>query len=416
MPAPGAGGPDASTLVKLQQVADAALAHLSVEELLEELLVRVRDVFAADTCAILLLDEAGNELVARAAKGLEEEVEQGIRIPVGAGFAGRIVASRRPLAIEDVDHADVLNPILREKGVKSLLGAPLLARGRPLGVIHVGMLRHRVFTADETELLKLAAERAALGLERAIVHEQLLELDRIRHRFVSVAAHELRAPATAVYVAAATLDRLRASLGDEKRLELERTVVEQSHRLVEVIDQLLDLSRLESRNFEPKPRPVRLRDRLEKVARSVAGDETPVAVACRPDLVVAVDPVALDRVVGNLVQNALRHGGPPVTVAAGIADETVRIVVEDRGPGIRPEFRARLFDDFARDESTDAPGSGLGLPIARSYARAHGGDLTYADAQPSGARFEFAFPLEEPPAAGGPPPGGRAGAVSSRGR
>ena len=121
------------TLRKLQLVTEAALSALTLEPLLDELLIRTRDVLEADTCAILLLDAATNELVARAAKGIEEEVEAGVRIPVGKGFAGRIAAYRHPVVIPDVDHADVLNPILREKGIKSLLGAPLMSRGRGAG-------------------------------------------------------------------------------------------------------------------------------------------------------------------------------------------------------------------------------------------------------------------------------------------
>src|ERR687886_1221616 len=96
-------GRDADHLRKLQAVTDTLLAHLEVDELLDELLVRVREILEADTAAILLLDEESNELVARAAKGLEEEVERGVRIPVGAGFAGRIAAERRPVVIEDLN-------------------------------------------------------------------------------------------------------------------------------------------------------------------------------------------------------------------------------------------------------------------------------------------------------------------------
>src|SRR4051812_3381664 len=161
-------------LRKIQVVTEAALSSLEVEQLLDELLIRTRDVFGADTCAILLLDTETDELVARAAKGIEEEVEAGIRIPGGKGFAGRDAAARHPIAIDDVDHADVLNPILREKGIKSLLGAPLMSRESVLGVIHVGTLTPRIFTQAEIELLQVAADRAAQGLERAIVHEELV--------------------------------------------------------------------------------------------------------------------------------------------------------------------------------------------------------------------------------------------------
>ena len=88
---------------RLQSVTDAALAHLQLEDLLDALLIRTRQLLDVDTCAILLLDDETNELVARAALGIEEEVEQGVRIPVGRGFAGRIAAQRRPIFIPDVD-------------------------------------------------------------------------------------------------------------------------------------------------------------------------------------------------------------------------------------------------------------------------------------------------------------------------
>ena len=125
---------------ELQRITDAALASLSMHELLAELLDRIAAILSTDTAAFLLHDEVAGDLVAQAAKGIEEEVEQGVRIPIGRGFAGRIAAERRAVAIEDVDHADILNPILREKGIRSLLGVPLLVEGRVIGVLHVGTL------------------------------------------------------------------------------------------------------------------------------------------------------------------------------------------------------------------------------------------------------------------------------------
>jgi signal transduction protein with GAF and PtsI domain len=105
-------------LLKLQGLTDAALAHLELGALLPALLLRTREILGVDTCAVLLLDEKTNELVARASVGIEDEAEQGVRIPVGLGFAGRVAADRRPVILDDVDHADVLNPLLREKGIK----------------------------------------------------------------------------------------------------------------------------------------------------------------------------------------------------------------------------------------------------------------------------------------------------------
>src|SRR3954462_5842933 len=163
----GSVGISSDRVHRLLALTDAALAHLEIEALLASLLVRVRDMLDADTCAFLLLDERTNELVARAAVGIEEEVEQGVRIPVGRGFAGRVAAEKRPVVLDDVDHADILNPLLREKGIKSLLGVPLLVGGEAIGVLHVGVLRAREFTSGDAELLQLAADRAALAIEHA---------------------------------------------------------------------------------------------------------------------------------------------------------------------------------------------------------------------------------------------------------
>src|SRR4051794_21063729 len=166
--------PGEERLQRLQALTDAALVHLDLEELLSALLERTTELLETDTCAILLLDEERGELVARAAVGIEEEVEQGVRIPLGRGFAGRVAAERRPVILDDVDHSDVLNPILREKGIKALCGVPLLVHGESVGVLHVGTLVPREFTAYDVELLQLAADRAAVAIE----HARLFEAER----------------------------------------------------------------------------------------------------------------------------------------------------------------------------------------------------------------------------------------------
>lgn len=150
-------------LRRIEAVTDAALSHLGVEELLVELLDRVRDLMGVDTAAVLLLDQSSQHLVATAARGIEEEIQQGVRIPLGKGFAGRIAAEKLPVILDRVDHGNVLNPLLRERGIRSLLGVPLVAEGQVIGVLHVGTLTERLFTRDEQELLRLVGDRVALA-------------------------------------------------------------------------------------------------------------------------------------------------------------------------------------------------------------------------------------------------------------
>ena len=125
-------------LASLQALTDTAITALDVDDLLDELLSRVQEALDADTAAVLLLAKGGMELVATAARGIEEEVREGVRVPIGSGFAGRVAASRRPVRLERVDSTTVTNPILWEKGIKVMLGIPLLTADRVLGVIHVG--------------------------------------------------------------------------------------------------------------------------------------------------------------------------------------------------------------------------------------------------------------------------------------
>jgi PAS domain S-box-containing protein len=165
---------------------DVQRAEAAVDELLTDLVERIRDTLQVDTVAVLLLDETGGTLVARAAKGLEEEVERGIRIPVGQGFAGRVAARNHPVVIDDVDHADILNPLLKAKGLKALLGVPIEVEGKLLGVLHVGSLTNRDFGDADIRLLELVAGRVALP----IVQAQLYGLERQgRKRLEEVRRH-----------------------------------------------------------------------------------------------------------------------------------------------------------------------------------------------------------------------------------
>jgi hypothetical protein len=166
-------------LRSIQLLTDIALTRLDVESLLVELLDRVRDTLHADTAAVLLLDPDSQELAARAARGIEEEVYQDVRIPLRTGFAGRIAAERGPVLLERVDDTTVANPILWERGIRTMLGVPLLVGDRLIGVLHVGRLSDRPFTGDDVELLQLVAERVA-----AATQTRLLEVERAAARLL----------------------------------------------------------------------------------------------------------------------------------------------------------------------------------------------------------------------------------------
>ncbi|MGH9121001.1 MAG: PP2C family protein-serine/threonine phosphatase, partial [Acidimicrobiales bacterium] len=146
-------------LSAIEAISDAYLGQLGVDDVLREITGRLVDLLQVDTAAVLLVDSEGDHLVARAACGIEEEVRQGVRIPLGEGFAGHVAADRRPIILDRVDSSTVANPILLEKGIHALLGVPLMDGGTVIGVLHVGSLTPRAFTADEAGLLQQIATR-----------------------------------------------------------------------------------------------------------------------------------------------------------------------------------------------------------------------------------------------------------------
>ena len=164
----------------IQSITDAALSRLDDRDLLAELLERTRAVLLADTAAVLLLDFSSGHLIATAAAGLEEEVRQGVRIPVGRGFAGRIAAEHKPVILDHVDHSTVLNPILWAKGIRALMGVPLIAGGKVIGVLHVGSLTPREFTSEDLELLQLAADRAATAVASLTAQEDRVAAEALQ--------------------------------------------------------------------------------------------------------------------------------------------------------------------------------------------------------------------------------------------
>jgi signal transduction histidine kinase len=376
-------------LERLQAVSDLALAHLELDDLLFVLLPRIREILEADTCAVLLLDPSKQELVARAAVGIEEEVERGVRIPVGMGFAGRVAGQRRPVILPDVDHADVLNPILRQKGIKSLLGVPLLVDDCVIGVLHVGTLVPREFNDNDVELLQHVAYRVALAVERAQLHEQLIQFDEMRANFVAIASHELRTPATSVFGAVATLIAHGDNLTPDTQAQLLKVAYQQGERLTTLLNQLLDLSQLDAKRLRIAPKPLVVRSLLQTIAEDALPADVSIEVEAPNDLAAIADPAALDRILTNLLVNAYRHGSLPIRLAAEQTDTHLRITVEDHGDGVPPELRTRLFERFERGPGTN--GSGLGLAIARAYAIAHGGDLFYHHDQ-DGHSFELVVP------------------------
>ena len=258
------------------------------------------------------------------------------------------------------------------------------------------------FGEDELRALHTVAALTGIALDRVRLfeqeHQSRLALERaneVMTNFVALAAHELRTPVTTVHGFVQTLHHLGDRLEENQRVELRLALEQQTTRMASLVEQLLDLSRLDAEAVEVRPQELDLRQRLNEVVEVAAGSRlAEVRVEVIGPALAVVDPSILDHIVTNLVTNALRYGQAPVLVSAVVDGGQVRISVEDAGPGVALEIEETLFERFtragvARDR---VAGTGLGLAIARAYARAHSGDLRYERGQPAGARFVVELP------------------------
>jgi signal transduction histidine kinase len=258
------------------------------------------------------------------------------------------------------------------------------------------------FGDDELRTLQVIAAMTATALDRVRLfeqeHESRVALERANElmtNFVALAAHELRTPVTTIHGFVQTLNHLGERLSDVQKDELRVALEQQTRRMAGLVEQLLDLSRLDADAVLVRPRELDVEVQLREVVAVAAGaraGEVEVEVIDAANAI--VDPEILDHIVSNLVTNALRYGTAPVRVTASATNGTLRVSVEDSGPGVAREIEETLFDRFtragvARDR---VAGTGLGLAIARAYALAHRGDLRYERGQPTGACFVVELP------------------------
>jgi len=379
----------------LRGIARASQGELAVPEMLQRICEEIRNGFGFDRVGISrLLDE--QTVVLSAVAGMDEDALS-LRLTLAESpLLTEAYRTQRLAFVTDArSQPAVPADIVERYDLGSVFALPLVSAGRCLGFLS-GDRTGAPFALDQTEadVLETVGAIAATFLDKGLVAEELRRLDDARARFVAFAAHELRTPIMTVYGMLATVHHRGGDLSEDQLVELRATAFQQAARLRTLAEQLLDLSRLDASAHSVSPEPLAIRRAVEEtillVAERSAGE---IDIAIPADLELDVDATALDRIVGNLVVNALRHGAWPVDVEAEQRDSHFRLRVTDHGPGVPEEFVAALFDPFARAATVQTDGSGLGLAIAQSYARAHGGELVYRPVDPHGACFEFVLPL-----------------------
>jgi two-component system sensor histidine kinase KdpD len=251
------------------------------------------------------------------------------------------------------------------------------------------------------ELEELERERERMRAE-AIEAEALRRSDELKTSLLRSVSHDLRTPLTSIIAAGAALDSPSATAAE--RHELSEAVVEQGQRLSRLVENLLDVSRLETGKAEPRREPVDLPGLLEAARHSIGPGGEVVRLALDPDLpALSADPAQLERAFANLLDNAVVHGeGEPVLVRSRLVGPRLVVRVVDRGPGIPERERERIFEPFYRPGAGagagSGGGSGLGLAIARGFIEANGGEVEVESLPGQGSSFVVSFdaPAEAP--------------------
>jgi signal transduction histidine kinase len=338
--------------------------------------------FQAAMASLLTFAESQEEVAGRVLEPAAQMV--GARAATVRNAEGKVVGSWNVYAAGDADDTELVEV--------EAPGATLTVWTTPYAPF---------FGDEELALLRSLGAVTGLALDRVRLyqseHESRLQLERaneLKANFIALAAHELRTPMTTIHGFVTTLHHLGDRLDEQQRETVREALIQQTERMARLVEQLLDLSRLDAEAIDIVPERVDVRAQVEEIVRATAADPDSVDVVVPDGAVATVDRNVLDRVIGNLITNAFRYGQPPVTVRAERTDRHLRITVEDHGHGVPAEFVPDLFERFSRSEGSRAAavGTGLGLSIARSYARAHGGDLVYEDADPEGACFRLILP------------------------
>ncbi|MFJ5215201.1 ATP-binding protein [Streptomyces sp. NPDC088354] len=291
-------------------------------------------------------------------------------------------------------------------------GEPAGGEGPPPVIVPIGadarlVLRGRGLAASERRVLTAFAAHLTAAVEHARLAEAAAEIepvkaaDRMRTALLAAVSHDLRTPLASGWAAVSSLRSSDVEFSAEDREELLATADESMARLGRLVDNLLDMSRLQAGALTPRPVPTALREVLPLALDSLPEDR---AAVLAPELERAPDVLAdaplLERVLANLVANAVRYApaGKPVLVTAGSLADRVELRVADRGPGLPPDARERVFGAFQRLGDTDnSTGLGLGLALSRGLAEAMGGTLVPEDTPGGGLTMVLSLPAARTP-------------------
>lgn len=408
---------------KLDEITEQINTGLLLDEILDNVYESFSDIIPYNRIGFSLIDDDGETLTARWARSDRAQMflEGGYQGRLSGSSLKQIIETGRPRILNDLDEYLAGKPesestaLLVREGMRSSLTCPLIANGVPVGFMFFTSVQPNAY--DESHIAiyrKIASQLSVIVDKGRLVSEimaqkeaieqqnaELQRLNELKNVFLGMAAHDLRSPLANIQLSANLLVSGEVQISSEDRRFMHKEIYRQTRYMLTLIDELLDVSQIESGQLTLDVQPILLAEFLtetvEQNNRLAASKGTCVDLEAAPHLTLRADPFRLRQVLDNLITNAVKFSPPGTTVIVSAAQgaDGLTIRVADEGPGISSEDQSRLFQPFGRVSTRPTGGetsTGLGLAISRRVIEAHGGAIGIDDNQPTGSVFWVTLP------------------------
>jgi signal transduction histidine kinase len=404
-------------LKALGEVGQAVSSTLDLQTVLSTIVGHAVQLSGTGSGVIYEYDDATQEFHLRASHRMEHELVEAIRaapIRLGEGATGRATTTRTPVQVVDLlDDREIggkrIRPIMARLGYRSLLAVPLLREERIMGALTVWRKEVGNFSPEIVNLLQTFATQSALAIQNARLFREIEDKSRQieaanRHKseFLANMSHELRTPLNAIIGFSEVLGEKMFGELNEKQAEYTEDILSSGRHLLSLINEILDLSKVEAGRMELELTTFDLPLAIENARTFVRERATKHGI----NLDVTVDERLGDfvgderkikQVLLNLLSNAVKFTpeGGRIGIKARQADGSVEISVSDTGIGIAPEDQPKIFEEFRQvgsDYAHKIEGTGLGLTLAKKFVELHGGKIWVTSELGKGSTFSFTLP------------------------
>ena len=397
---------------ELTRVTERVNAGLLLDEVLDGIYEAFRDLIPYDRIGLSLLDDSGEQVVARWARSRagDMRLKKGYSAPLEGSSLQEILETGQPRILNDLEAYLRKKPRSRStrlvvaEGIRASMTCPLVAMGRPVGFIFFSSREPGAYQDVHVDIFMQLAGQLSVIVEKSRLYQRLVELDELKDRFLGMAAHDLRSPLNSILGFLLLLEREYYGPVPQPQREILGKIRKGSISMLTLLEDILDAKQIESGHLKLDPVTMKLPEvvgeEVEAIQPLLAMKDMTLRVEFPdPELEVRADPVRIGQVMANLLSNAVKYSAPggSIDLMVEVHPRELAVHVRDEGPGIPQDEVAKLFTEFGRTSVSPTGGersTGLGLAIVRRIVEAHGGRVGVESRVGQGSNFFFILPRE----------------------